>query len=558
MKSDSNLSKTVSRLDKIDFSRLFIQFPTEINNDIKDVLNIIFNRCLLGKDNVNLRHSNETIKNAIISNPGLEEHRIKILKDIIEKSNNDGLIAQIGLVLWSINKDYEAAEKSISSNENLLNSLDYSKQSSELLFMKYVTAIYVLKLQLNQQAIEFLENRVIDSLEINKEFYANNLIDYIIVENDYSNMSDSTTQKVDDYLDKLIHADGSADFAGELIVKIAQKRKDLKKEKEAYIRMAEAHENFSKYPGIHELAKIKQLNEAARLYKEGNDEKGSNRCSIEEQEETKSLLLSNEGHLFSQNLSLDKPLNYYKHQLEGENLWESISIISDIVSINHDSMQKSYSTMLKKFPFFAMISKSTFDGNGITRKVDGGMSTDESVGLFKQAEMRIVISAKIINILSHEYVLKNMENRDCLNAVKSQLDIMIKQIMPKSVDVISDALLSTLSDDYDKVLEILIVSLETFLAALLQKHGVSTVKHNDDGTEEDKTMGPLIDLCRKKQLLNPNDLFLYEALLCNKNGLNIRNLALHRLQEDNDRNNEIYLFCGYFLIKLFRTYGVEK
>lgn len=554
----SNLDKMINRLENIDFSVMFIQLPKEINDDVRQVLYIIFNRSLLGKNNVNARHHKESIKKAVINNPSLEEHRIKILEDIIEKSNNDGLIAQVGLVLWIINKDHKAAEKAISSNENLLINLDCSKQSSGILFMKYVTAIYVLKLQINQQAIEFLEKKIVDSFAINEEFYRNNLIDYIVSENDYFKMSHPTAQKVDNYLEKIVRDDGTADFAGKLIVKIAQKRKDPKKEKEAYIHMAESHENFSKYPGINELEKIEQLKQATSLYKKGHDERGSNRCSVGEQEETKRLLFSKGGHSFFGSIDLYPIINQYAHKLEGRNIWDSISIISDVASINYDQLQKGYIGMMNENPFYAMASKSTFDNNGITRKVDRGMSIDEPVGLFKQAETIIGISARIINILNHEYVLKNMENKDCLNTVKSQFDHMIKQMMPNSVGVVSDALLSTLSDDYNRVLEIVIVSLETFLATLLQRHGVSTVKHNDDGTEEDKTMGPLVDLCRKKQLINPNDLFLYEALLCNKNGLNIRNLALHRLQEDNDRNNETYLFCGYFLIKLFRTYGVEK
>lgn len=176
----SNLDKMINRLENIDFSVMFIQLPKEINDDVRQVLYIIFNRSLLGKNNVNARHHKESIKKAVINNPSLEEHRIKILEDIIEKSNNDGLIAQVGLVLWIINKDHKAAEKAISSNENLLINLDCSKQSSGILFMKYVTAIYVLKLEINQQAIEFLEKKIVDSFAINEEFYRNNLIDYIV------------------------------------------------------------------------------------------------------------------------------------------------------------------------------------------------------------------------------------------------------------------------------------------------------------------------------------------------------------------------------------------
>lgn len=100
------------------------------------------------------------------------------------------------------------------------------------------------------------------------------------------------------------------------------------------------------------------------------------------------------------------------------------------------------------------------------------------------------------------------------------------------------------------------VIFESLLAKIIEKNGISTIKTiQREGIEEDITMGGLIKLCREHDVIDKDDLFLIDVLLCNKNGLNLRNITSHRLVSDSDRSSNVYMFCGYLLIRLLIKYG---
>ncbi|WP_460017147.1 DUF4209 domain-containing protein [Lactovum odontotermitis] len=341
----------------------------------------------------------------------------------------------------------------------------------------------------------------------------------------------------------------SADFAGNLLVKIARKENDTKAEKEAWLLVANGWEKMSEMMKDRPMiVKADAMSKAADAYKKGGDDVGYSRCLMASQE---SLRDKSGWKSYSYSIDLKCIIDRFEQKFNGASINKKILLIMEFTKISHDTVRNRFEDNKKANPLYGLFNSQTIDDKGIVRSSTKEFATnnknEDETFLIKEAINYINLQSYIIVFFNQRYILSEIDN--------VTFSEIIKPLLPENVRMIDYILRTALSGYSEIVIEPLLISFESFLAALLEQNGLSSIKQLEDkDVQEDLTMGALLAKCKEHNLIEEDDAFLLEALLCNKNGLNLRNLSSHRLTSDSGRFNVTYLFCSYFLLRLLMKY----
>lgn len=542
-----NWKEINSELQGITFSVIGCNFPENLDKNVEEVLDIVFNQIYLAP------HEEEFIKTyySIGKQPVLTEVQINILKNILKTNTRDEIISRIGDALWFLKKDINGAQKAIQAHKNLFERdkiLDEARRSQALI-NACTTFNLMSQLRQSEEAINFMTNLIDSALEEKNEFFCDNFLDFVIQKNKFKMLSDDKKDDYKNYLKEKARDYGAANFFGKLLVQIARKENDIEAQKEAHTLIAEGWEGIGK-ASENDIRRADAMSKAADNYKKAGDKESANRCTLEANK-----TLKNQSEWTSRSYPIDlKPvldacdLEFNK----ATTVIERIRLVTYFTKIKYKDTLIQHNKNKEENSFYGRFRKQSIDENGIVRSslegIDPASRQSEEPYLIKIVTQQIGINSHMIYNLNQKYVLSEID--------QVTFSEIIKPLLPGNVQMMDYILRMVLSFHPEIVIEPLLVAFESFLASLLEINDIPSVKQMADGnTQEDLTMGTLINECKKNELINKDDILVIEALLSNKHGMNLRNISSHRLTPDTQRVSPVYLFCAYFLIRLFAEYG---
>lgn len=542
-----NWKKINEQLDFAKLSMIGCILPIDIEMEVSEALDMAFNKVSIDPKSDNF------IKKLIIigKNNKFSDEQLNILEGVFSEAKRNEIIGRIGVILWFERKNFKAGLKAIDAYKKLFNSEKDNKNNIAVL---HVITAYNLMNQLGKknESTKYIEEIIDDCIEINRDFtYA--LLDFLVLKEKFSSLSTHAKKKYIEYLDQEANKWETAKFSGELLAKIAQKENKPDEERKAYSYVASFWYQLAQLQNEPMIRRADNYSKAAHFYKKSGDVQKEKYCL----KESSLLLQAVDGwHHHREEIDLSPIIEYFK-SLDTADLTSCIAAISGITRISRSQIESAVNTRENEFSFDNLFKESTVDEKGTVRSVRDGKlgnhtndTSDNIPHLMNRAIPLIQLYSQIIRVVSGKYVLKEIEG--------ITFSEIIKPILPNNVQMIDFILTATLSENSEIIIESLMVTFETLLAAIIERSGLPSIKQNEDGTQEDITMGALIDICRKNHFLSKDDLFLIDLLLNNKNGLNLRNLSNHRLTSDKNRASNYYLFCGYFLIRLLIEYGSKN
>jgi len=548
-----NWEEINKKLQGVSFSVIGCTFPDNIDENVKETLDTVFKRIYLEP------RSKKFIKITYIigedlsdNNIQLTDEQMSILENVLTNNTNDEIISRVGDALWILKKDFQAAQKAIQAHINLFDQnkeLDNFKRNQALI---NALIAFNLMMQLGQKekAMNMITDTIDYGIKETKEFLCDNFLAHIIEKNKFKLLSDNKKVMYKKYLKERASDCGSAEFAGNLLIQIAQKENDIIAQREAHILIAMGWEKIAKIFSNDGIQRADAMNKAAVNYKKGGDDEAANRCIIVAQKNMK----NQSGWTWrSYPIDLKSIVDICEPQFSNTiNISEKILLITDFTKIKSEDIYQQHYNNKSENAFYGVFNEQSIDEKGIVRSnmegIDPNDEQSEEPYLMKVAAQYIRCHAQLIHILNEKYVSSEAD--------QVTFSEIIKPLLSGNVQMIDYILQMVLSNQPEIVIESLLVSFESFLAALLEMNNISSIKQVDDGNvQEDLTMGTLVNECKKNELIDKDDILMIEALLCNKHGLNLRNTSSHRLTPDNQRVSTVYLFCGYFLIRLLMQYG---
>lgn len=534
------------KLEGIKFSIIGSILPTNIDKEVTEVLQIALNQVYIDPK------SDEFIKKIVVfgkENNDFTDEQLDILKGILSEAKRDEIASRIGVILWFKRKDYRSGLVAIDAYKNLFK---IEKDAGNVLAVLHVIAAFNLMNQLGKrkESNKYIEQIIDNDIEGNNKFtYA--LLDFLVNKEKFASLTSDAQNRYKEYLNEEAKKRNSGDFIGRLLAKIAQKENNLGAEKKAYSYIASFWYDMAQISGEPLIRKAEYYSKASNFYrKSGNDEKAGD-CL----KESKKLLNdTNNWHHHVEKIDLS-PIFDCLGDLDNKDIVSRIKYISNLTRINYSQIMSLHEGMLNNkengFSFYGLFDESSIDDKGVVRSSRPGFSSDKAASeipyLINHAVPLVHMLSQIIRIANDKYVLSKVKD--------ITFSEIIKPFLPTNIQMVDFIIRSVLSEKGEIVVESLMVTFESLLAAIVERSGFSSIKQNEDKTQEDITMGPLVEICRDNHLLREDDLFLIEVLLCNKNGFNLRNISNHRLTSDINRGSSDYLFCGYFLIRLLIEYS---
>lgn len=548
-----NWEEINKKLQSVTFSAIGCTFPEELDENVKEVLDIVLNKTYLDT------HAENFIKiySAIDNNTSdkrllLTEEQISILENIIKTNKCDEIISRIGDVLWVLKKDFQAVKIAIQAHQNIFErnkDLDGIRQR-EAAKNACIAFDLMMELRQTEDAIHFITSIIDDAIEKKEDFLCNYFLDHVIQKDSFKKMSEDKKKNYKNYLKEKANDYASAELCGNLLIRIAQKENDISAQKEAYILIAKGWEKIGEIYGDVNIRCADAMSKAATNYKKGGDDEAANRCILNA---NKAVQDQSEWTSHSYSIDLKPVFDVYEPEFnDANNVVEKIILITNFTKIKYEDILVQHNNNKKENMFYGDIRKQSIDEKGVVRSslegIDPNNEQSEEPYLIEVATHLIGPLSYLIYIFNKKYVLSEVH--------QVTFSEIIKSLLPKNELMIDYILQKVLSNHPELVIESLLVSFESFLAALLEMNNISSIKQMNDGNvQEDLTMGSLVDECKKHELIDKDDIFIIEALLCNKHGLNLRNTSSHRLTPDAQRVSTVYLFCGYFLIRLLMQYG---
>lgn len=548
-----NWEEINKKLQGVSFSVIGCTFPEDIDENVKETLDTVFKRIYLEPRSEKFIKITSLIGEGISDNNlQLTDEQMSILENVLTNNTNDEIISRVGDALWILKKDFQAARKAIQAHRNLFEQnkeLDNFKRNQALI---NALIAFNLMMQLGQkeEAINMITDTIDHGIKENEEFFCDSFLAHIVQTNKFKLLSDNKKTMYKKYLKEKARDYGSSEAAGNLLVQIAQKENDIQAQKEAYVLIAAGWEKIGELPNSAGIQRATSLSKAADNYKKGGNEVAANRCIIAAQKNMK-----NQSEWIRRSYPIDlKPIvDICEPQFSNAiNISEKIILITEFTKIKSEDIFQQHYNNKSENAFYGVFNEQSIDEKGIVRSnkegIDPNDEHSEEPYLMKVAAQYIGFHAQLIHIFNKKYVLSEAD--------QVTFSEIIKPLLPENVQMIDYILHMVLSNHPEIVIESLLVVFESFLAALLEMNNISSIKQMDDGNvQEDLTMGTLVNECKKHELIDKDDILMIEALLCNKHGLNLRNTSSHRLTPDAQRVSTVYLFCGYFLIRLLMQYG---
>jgi len=553
--SSRNWQKIANEVELSHYSRINWLFPDTIDNAITAILEVVFNRVMVDGQADSIIEPRIAYANTNPSSEGLlTKSQISILKKLLKYMVRDDMVARIGLVLWDVDKDYKAAERSIQAYTNIFNRESSCDEVKEVERKHSGLLVFRLMLSLGRktEAIEFMESAIDMCLLAERESREREtvwtLLYCLIEQNKFKFVKKQKQTRYKEFLTNEAKDWSNGDFAGGLLLLIAQQEKNKNDEKQAYLFLGDIWKMKADSSTRGSMDKSTSLRKAAELYKKAGEKKFSEKFLRESQ---KILKKSNEWTQFSHEVDLSPLLEEGDERLSTLNIVDKITEISRYTNLTKKQMMEIHEEKKKYGAFYGMFQHETIDEEGVVRSRKKGGRNEETAYQIESGALTVDIISHVVYGLNNRYV---REEVNCMTFAE-----VIRILMPKNVNIIDYMLRQVLSNRTELVVEMLVVTFETFLAALLERNEFPSIKQFENtGAQEDLTMDSLLTKCDEHKLLTKDDIFLVQVLLCDPSGFNLRNLRTHRLAPDKNRFHPVYLFCGYFLIRLFGEYGCKN
>lgn len=548
-----NWEEINKKLQSVTFSVIGCTFPEGLDENVKEVLDTVLNKThLYPYDEDFVKVYSAIDNNTSDKRPLLTEEQISILENILKTNKRDEIISRIGDVLWVLKKDFQAAKIAIQAHQNIFEQnkdLDEIRQS-EAAKNACIAFDLMMKLRQTEAAVNFITNIIDNAIEEKEDFLCNYFLDHVIQKDKFKMFSDDKKNTYKKYLKERAGDCGSAEFAGNLLIQIAQKENDIIAQREAHILIAMDWEKIGEIFSNDGIQRADAMNKAAANYKKGGDDEAANRCILNA---NKTIQDQIEWTSHSHSIDLKPVFDAYESEInDANNVVEKIVLITNFTKIKYEDILVQHNNNKKENMFYGDIRRQSIDEKGVVRSslegIDPNNEQSEEPYIIGVATQFIGPVSHLIYIFNKKYVLPEVN--------QVTFSEIIKSLLPKNELMIDYILQMVLSNHPETVIESLLVTFESFLSALLEMNNISSIKQMDDGNvQEDLTMGTMVNECKKHELIDKDDILMIEALLCNKHGLNLRNTSSHRLTPDSQRVSTVYLFCGYFLIRLLMQYG---
>lgn len=111
-------------------------------------------------------------------------------------------------------------------------------------------------------------------------------------------------------------------------------------------------------------------------------------------------------------------------------------------------------------------------------------------------------------------------------------------------------LLHALSGDFPSAVSVLVPQVEQLVRRHLKLAGVHTLYVADDGTEQEKALGPLLEAPETEATFGPNWTFELRTLLSEQLGVNLRNDLAHGLVTDNGSWGAAAIYATWHCLRL--------
>ncbi len=95
---------------------------------------------------------------------------------------------------------------------------------------------------------------------------------------------------------------------------------------------------------------------------------------------------------------------------------------------------------------------------------------------------------------------------------------------------------------------LVIPQIENFFRFHLKSQGIITTSIDQNGTEAEKTLSPLLDLAKECQLIDEDIELAFRATLVDPRGSNLRNDLLHGLSEPNTANGAAGIYIWWLVL----------
>lgn len=95
---------------------------------------------------------------------------------------------------------------------------------------------------------------------------------------------------------------------------------------------------------------------------------------------------------------------------------------------------------------------------------------------------------------------------------------------------------------------LLIPQIESFFRYHLKSQGIITTSMDQDGTEAEKTLSPLLDLAKEYRVIDEDIELAFRATLVDPRGSNLRNDLLHGLSEPNTANGAAGIYTWWLVL----------
>lgn len=191
------------------------------------------------------------------------------------------------------------------------------------------------------------------------------------------------------------------------------------------------------------------------------------------------------------------------------------------------------------------------DGRKVASTLGGTFSEDDSTAIFNrmvkahQTTAGLGAQARVLPALETLTIEHNI-SKDLVRRICAESPV----IPADRQDLWAAGLFAGFDGDYATAVHILVPQLEALVRYHLNDHGVSTLLYQADGTEAEKSLGPLLATDTTADLFTPAFQFELQALLTESHGANMRNAIAHGLLTDATSWTTVTAYVWWLMFRL--------
>jgi hypothetical protein len=261
-----------------------------------------------------------------------------------------------------------------------------------------------------------------------------------------------------------------------------------------------------------------------------------NNASLISQQEMKSV---------PYNFDLSKPIEETSEALEELSTIDGILYLAQKTIPNELSYYFDHAEKTLKNSIHHLFSSIHYDENGRIVDRDNGLSFED------EDENTSIILSEALNLFKNNVLVKGTcidhgRNTLLLKHDFKEYDfdeyLINNPFIPKSrINIIRKALWYGYLGKWEESMHLLVPQIENCIRHFSESVGVIVTLVDEDIIQQERTLGPLLNLSEVKRIFGEEHLFQIKALLSESKGFNFRNRLSHGLIGD-----DFYNSCSYF------------